>query len=163
MSDTAAGEADARFLALADARPPPLVIPPRFSFAVVQRSPGLVWLSGHGPSLKKTPPEFDYVGKVGAELSPEDGYVAARLVGLNLLVSLRTAVDSLDAVSAVTQLIVAVNSAPGFTGQAVVANGCSDLLAEVLGASARPARMAFGAAELPFGMAVEASMVAALR
>lgn len=155
--------ADERFEALPGKKPPLMRVPDRLSFVSVRRSAGLIWLSGHGPNLEKQPPEFDYIGKVGGELSPEEGYQAARLVGLNLLVSLQDALGgSFQKVDAVLQIVGAVNSADGFYGQSTVINGCTDLLVEVFGEAGRPCRMAFGAAELPFNMAVEASMVAAV-
>ena len=155
--------ADSRFLALPDERPPKLEVPAQFSFANLRRSPGLVWLAGHGPNLRKQPPDFDYLGKIGVDLTEQQGYEAARLVGLNLLVSLRSGIGSLDGVASVLQLVVMVNSAPSFAGQSTVANGCSDLMVEVFQQDGKPARMAFGVAELPFNMAVEASMVLAIK
>jgi enamine deaminase RidA (YjgF/YER057c/UK114 family) len=154
---------DTRFLALGREIPPPLQLPPNFSFVLVRVYGDCAYLAGHGPSRLKQPPQFDYIGKVGADLNAADGYAAARLVGLNLLVSLRTAVGSLDRVAGTLQLLGAVNSAPGFTEQSMVLNGCSDLLVQVFGDAGKPPRMAIGVSELPFGMAVEASLIAALR
>lgn len=165
MPNMRAGDgADKRFQALPDKKPPVMKIPDSLSFVGVRRSAGLIWLSGHGPNLEKQPPEFDWVGKVGGDLSVEDGCKAARLVGLNLLVSLQDALGgSFEKVDAILQVIGAVNSAEGFDAQSAVINGCTDLMVEVFGTAGRPSRMAFGAAELPFNMAVEASMVAAIR
>jgi enamine deaminase RidA (YjgF/YER057c/UK114 family) len=151
--------ADERFLALGKELPPLMEVPAGLSFTRVRLSSRLAWLAGHGPSREKKPPEFDYMGKVGKELTKEQGYAAARLVGLNLLVSLRHAAGSLDRITQVLQMLGAVNSAAGFTAQSFVMNGCSDLMVEIFGEAGRPARMAFGAAELPFNMTVEASMV----
>jgi enamine deaminase RidA (YjgF/YER057c/UK114 family) len=144
-------------------KPPLMQVPAGLSFVTVRRSAGLIWLAGHGPSLHKRPPEFDYVGKVGRELTKEQGYAAARLVGLNLLVSLRAALGLLDHVETVLQVIGAVNSAEDFDQQSFVLNGCTDLLVEVFQDAGRPTRMAFGPYMLPFNMAVEASMVIAVR
>jgi enamine deaminase RidA (YjgF/YER057c/UK114 family) len=150
---------DETFLKLDKEIPDLMPIPANYSFAQVRTSGNVVWLAGHGPNRVKKPPEFDYVGKIGSDLSKEHGYAAARLVGLNLLVSLRHALGTLDRVKQVLQVIGAVNSAPGFTNQSFVLNGCSDLLVAIFGEAGKPARMAFGAYELPFDMAVEASMV----
>jgi enamine deaminase RidA (YjgF/YER057c/UK114 family) len=155
--------ADERFLALPDEKPPLMQVPAELSFVTVRRSPGLIWLAGHGPNLKKQPPKFDYTGKVGRDLTKEQGYKAARLVGLNLLVSLRVALGSLDYIDTVLQVIGAVNSAEGFDQQSYVVNGCTDLMVEVFKDAGRPARMALGVHMLPFNMAVEASMVVAAR
>lgn len=155
---SAAGGADRRFLALGDEIPPLPTVPPGFSFVMWRRSGSIVWLSGHGPSRRCRPPQFDYVGKVGSDLTPEEGAAAARLAGLNLLVTLRDAIGSLDRVSQVLRLDALVASAPGFTALSAVANGCSDLLLQIFGPAGAPARLAFGAAELPFNMAVEAAM-----
>lgn len=154
--------ADENFLALGKEIPELMPPPPNFSFVQVRMTRNLVWLAGHGPNRVKKPPEFDYVGKVGTDLTQEEGQAVARLVGLNLLVSLRNAIGSLDRVRQILQVVGAVNTAPGFTAQSYVLNGCSDLLVEVFGEGGKPARMVFGAAELPFNMAVEAGMTVEL-
>lgn len=151
--------ADQKFQALSTEIPPPLIIPGDLSFCLVRVSGNIAYLSGHGPNRSKRPPEFDYAGKVGGKLSIGDGYAAARLVGLNLLVSLRNAIGSLDHVTQVLHVVGAINSERGFTGQSFVLNGCSDLFVSIFGDRGKPTRMAFGAYELPFGMAVEASMI----
>lgn len=152
-----------RFEALGEELPPAVVIPPQFSFRAARQYGNLLFLSGHGPNGKKMPPEFDYQGKVGADLTPQEGYAAARLVGLSLLRSVEREVGSLDHVAAIVEVLGAVNSAPGFIGQSVVLNGCTDLLVQIFGEEAgKPARMAFGAAELPFNMAIEIRMTVAL-
>ena len=155
--------ADERFLALGDEIPPKIEVPEGLSFVTFRRSGRLVWLAGHGPNRVRRPPDFDFVGKVGRDLSQEQGYDAARLVGLNLLVTLRSEIDSLDAVGQIIHVVGAVNSAPGFYAQSYVLNGCTDLFTELFGDAGRPARMAFSAAELPFDMAIEASMVVELK
>ncbi|MGJ0508203.1 MAG: RidA family protein [Methylocystis sp.] len=154
--------ADIKFLALGKEIPELMPPPPDLSFVSVRLAGNLVWLAGHGPNRMKKPPEFDYVGKVGRDLTKEEGYAAARLVGLNLLVSLRNGIGTLDRVKQILQVVGAVNSAPSFTAQSFVVNGCSDLLVSIFGEEGKPARMAFGASELPFNMAVEASMTVEL-
>lgn len=154
--------ADKKFLALGNEIPDLTPPPAELSFVQVRVAGNLAWLAGHGPNRTKKPPEFDYVGKVGRDLTKEEGQAAARLVGLNLLVSLRHVIGTLDRVKQVLQVVGAVNSAPDFTAQSFVLNGCSDLLVSIFGESGKPARMAFGAAELPFNMAVEANMIVEL-
>lgn len=159
----AAGCADERFLALGAEIPPRFPVPPQFSFVAVRIVGDQAWLSGHGPNRSNSPPAFDYVGKIGADLTVEQGRMAARLAGLNMLVSLRDAIGSLDKVECIVRCDCFVASAPGFGGQSAVANGCTDLLRDVFGDAGLGTRMAIGAAELPFNMAVETSLVACLR
>lgn len=112
-------------------------------------------ISGHGPQNPDgslaTP-----LGKLGRELSTEQGYVAARLTGLSMLGSLERALGDLDRIAAWGRVFGMVNSAPGFDRQPVVINGFSDLILEVFGAEVGAhCRSAVGMAELPFGIPVE--------
>ena len=99
-------------------------------------------------------------GKVPADVSLEDAQLAARQALLNALAALRAEVGSLDNVSRVVRLNVLVNSTAGFTDQAKVANGASDLLLEVFGDAGRHTRTAVGAAELPLNAPVELDITA---
>lgn len=103
-------------------------------------------LAGHGPNRAKKPPEFDSVGKVGRDMTKEEGQAAARSVGLNRLVSLRNVIGTLDRAKQILQVVGAVNSVPGFTAQSFVLNRCSDLMVAIFGDGGKPVRMAFGAA-----------------
>ena len=98
-------------------------------------------------------------GKVPAEVSLEDARVAARLCVLNALAAIVGLTGSLDAVRQVVRLNVFVSSSAGFTDQAKVANGASELLAEVFGDAGRHTRCALGAAELPLGAPVELDLI----
>ena len=92
--------------------------------------------------------------------SLEQGYQAARSVGLNLLANARANLGSLDKVKRVVKVLGMVNSAPGFTDQPKVINGFSDLMVEVFGeAIGKHARSAVGMAELPFSIPVEIEMI----
>ena len=117
----------------------------------------LLFLSGHGPIRVEGMPAVQ--GKVGRDLSLEDGYKAAREVGINLLGSARTVLGSLDKVKRVVKVLGMVNSAEGFGDQPKVINGFSDLMVEVFGESGRHARSAVGMAELPMGIPVEIEMI----
>ena len=114
---------------------------------------GLAYVSGHGPvcldgSLIK--------GRVGADLSLEDGHAAARQVGLAILATLRAHVGSLDKVGRVVKVLGMVNSAPNFYDHPKVINGCSELFAQVFGeADGIGARSAVGMGPLPGNIAVE--------
>lgn len=98
-------------------------------------------------------------GKVGAELSEEDGYRAARSTVLTSLAALRAEIGSLDRVRRVVKLVGWVNSAPGFSRQPWVINGASDLLVEIFGDAGRHARSAVGANELPLNIPVEVEII----
>ena len=134
-------------------------VPEGFSFELATLSPNLLWLSGHGPNLINKPPKFDYVGKIGQDLSIEEGKSAARLVGLNLLVSAQHCLKNLNRIKRVLMVNGYINSSPGFTNQSSVMNGCTDLFFDVFGAAGKCCRTAIGVSELPFDMAVEISAV----
>ncbi|MBI4013711.1 MAG: RidA family protein [Candidatus Rokubacteria bacterium] len=117
----------------------------------------LLFLAGHGPHTRDG--KIAYVGKLGRDLSVEEGQQAARLVGLNLLASAREALGSLNRVKRVVKVLGMVNSADGFGDQPKVINGFSDLMVEVFGDAGRHARSAVGMAALPFGISVEVEMI----
>ena len=122
----------------------------------------LLFLSGHGPLRPQG--TFTHVGKVGRDLTVEQGYRVAREVGLNLLATPRAALGSLDRVKRIVKVLGMVNSAEDFGDQPKVINGFSDLMVEVFGETVgRHARSAVGMAELPYGMAVEIEAVVAVR
>lgn len=100
-----------------------------------------------------------YQGKVGADLTKDEGYAAARLCAVNCLAVARAALGSLDKVRRVVKVTGYVNSAPGFTAQPAVINGASELLLEVFGEAGRHARAAVGAPELPLDSAAEVEMI----
>ena len=116
----------------------------------------LLFLAGHGPLREG---HASARGKLGKELSVDDGYKVAREVGLNLLASARAALGSLDRVRRVVKVLGMVASAEGFTDQPRVINGFSDLMVELFGENGRHARSAVGMAELPFGIPVEIEMI----
>ena len=97
-------------------------------------------------------------GKVGAEVSPEEGYRLARAAGLNALAAAADAVGGVDAVRRVVRVCVYVASDPGFTGQPKVANGVSELLGEVFGEAGQHVRSAVGVAVLPLDAPVEVEL-----
>jgi enamine deaminase RidA (YjgF/YER057c/UK114 family) len=132
--------------------PPP--VSPVANYVSAVRVGNLLFLSGSGPD-QSTPR-----GKVGKDLTLEQGYQAARSVGLNLLANTRATLGSLDKVKRIVKVLGMVNSAPGFTDQPKVINGFSDLMVEVFGeAIGKHARSAVGMAELPFSIPVEIEMI----
>ena len=131
--------------------PPGLVLP--FSWMRVRGS--RAYVSGHGP-LNPDSSIADPLGKVGAEVSEEQGYEAARLTALAMLTSLKRELGDLDRVSAWLRVFGMVNSAPDFSRQPNVINGFSNLILELYGQEAGDhARSAVGMAGLPLGMPVE--------
>jgi enamine deaminase RidA (YjgF/YER057c/UK114 family) len=120
---------------------------------------GMVYVSGHGPIDGDTV----VTGKVGADLTLEQGREAARLTGLSLLATLQEELGDLDRIARIVRIFGMVNVAPGFDQTPAVINGCSDLLVEVFGDAGRHARSAVGLAELPFGIAVEVELTARLQ
>lgn len=126
-------------------------------FDLVHRDGDLAYISGHGPIDGST---MLFQGKVGAEISPELAYEAARATGLSILASLREELGSLDRVESWCRALGLVNCAPGFDATPAVIDGFSDLIIEVWGATrGRHARSAIGASELPFGIPVEVEAV----
>jgi enamine deaminase RidA (YjgF/YER057c/UK114 family) len=131
--------------------PPGLVLP--FSWVRVRGS--RAYISGHVP-LNPDGSFARPMGKVGAEVSEEEAYDAARLAALAILASLKRALGDLDRVAAWLRVFGMVNSAPGFDRQPNVINGFSDLILEVYGPEKGDhARSAVGMAGLPLGMPVE--------
>ncbi|MFQ5828302.1 MAG: RidA family protein [Candidatus Methylomirabilia bacterium] len=116
----------------------------------------LLFLAGHGPQRGG---QALTRGKLGKDLSVEEGYQVARQVGVNLLASARDALASLDKVKRVVKVLGMVASADGFGDQPKVINGFSDLMVEVFGEAGRHARSAVGMAELPMGIPVEIEMI----
>jgi len=131
--------------------PPGLVLP----FSWVRVRGGRAFVSGHGP----VGPDGSLAGprgKVGAEVSEEQAYEAARLTALSILGDLKRTLGDLDRVGAWLRVFGMVNSAPGFDRQPNVINGFSDLILELYGPEAGDhARSAVGLAELPLGIPVE--------
>ncbi|MFQ5783819.1 MAG: RidA family protein [Alphaproteobacteria bacterium] len=104
--------------------------------------------------------EFKYIGRLGADLTVDDGYQAARLCALNIIAQLKAACGGdLDRVTRCVKLGGFVNSTPDFTDQPKVVNGASDLMVEVFADKGRHARFAVGAPTLPLGIAVEVDAV----
>ena len=146
-----------RLVELGLALPAPLQLPPGvvLPFPWVRAVGARAIFSGHGPTdangaLAKP------LGKVGRDLTVDQGYAAARLTGLAILGSLARELGDLERIAAWTRVFGMVNCAPGFNRQPAVINGFTDLIVEVFGASiGAHARSAVGMAELPFDIPVE--------
>jgi len=147
--------AEARIKEIGLALPPPPK--PGGNYVPGVRVGNVLYLSGHGPGRVDGVPSAR--GKVGRDLSIEDGYKVAREVGINLLGTAKALLGSLDKVKRVVKVLGMVNSAEGFGDQPKVINGFSDLMVEVFGEHGRHARSAVGMAELPSGIPVEIEMI----
>lgn len=101
------------------------------------------------------PDGVEFVGKLGADADLETGQGAARLCAINILAQANAALGSLDRIKQVMKIQCFVNATNDFTQHAMVANGASDFLVEVLGDAGKHARAAIGMSSLPFGVAVE--------
>ena len=115
-----------------------------------------LFVSGHGPYNDG---KIKMAGKVGRELTIEEGYQVARIVGLNCLATVKAELGSLDKVKRVVKLLGMVNCTEDFKDQPKVINGCSDLLVEVFGLVGKHARSAVGVQALPNGIPVEIEMI----
>lgn len=127
---------------------------PMANYVSAVRTGSLLYLAGHGPLGNDGKAIFR--GKVGRELTVEQGYEAARQTALNTLVTLRAQLGSLDRVRRIVKVLGMVNADPEFQKTPQVINGFSDLMVEVFGESAgKHARSAVGMATLPSGIPVE--------
>jgi enamine deaminase RidA (YjgF/YER057c/UK114 family) len=148
------GRIDDRLKELGISLPPPRA--PMANYVPARRVGNLVYTAGQVSGTA----EREIKGKLGAELSVDQGRDAARLSALNCLAALLTVVDSLDSIKQLVRVGAFVNSAAGFNQQPAVANGASDLFVEVFGDTGRHARTAVGVNELPAGYAVEVELIA---
>jgi len=134
----------------------PAPIAPAAAFVPFVRTGQLIFVSGHIARRDGKP----WVGKLGADMTTEEGKAAARAVAIDLLSALHAAVGDLSAIERIVKLLVLVNSAPTFAEQHLVANGASELLVAVFGEAGAHARSAFGPAALPLGACVEIELIA---
>lgn len=120
---------------------------------------GYIYTSGQLPFANG---ELVYKGKVGEDLSDDDGYEAAKLCAVNCLAVVKSLAGSLDRVERIVKVNGFVNSGKGFTGQPKVINGASELLGKIFGAAGQHARAAVGVSELPADAAVEVELIVKL-
>ncbi|WP_067509209.1 RidA family protein [Actinoplanes sp. TFC3] len=134
----------------------PSVVPPLAAYVPAVQTGNYVYVSGQLPLVDGKLPA---AGKVGADVTPEQGAELARICALNAL----AAIDALVGLGRVVKIVKVtgfVASASGFTGQPAVINGASQLFGDVLGEQGRHARSAVGVAELPLGAPVEVEVIA---
>lgn len=120
----------------------------------------LLFMSGHGPRRQDG---TYHTGKVGRDLTLEQGYDAARQVGLSMLASMKAELGDLDRVKRVVKVLGMVNAAPEFTDHPKVINGFSDLMTQVFGDNGKHARSAVGMGSLPMNIPVEVEAIFELR
>ena len=129
---------------------------PVANYVPAVQSGNMLYISGQLPLWDG---QRRHIGKLGADISVEDGQSAARLCGLNIVAQAKAALGDLDRVARVVKLVGFVNSTPDFTDQPPVVNGASDLMVEVFGDKGRHSRSAVGVAALPLGVAVEVEAI----
>ena len=138
---------------------PPLATPAA-AYVPFVRTGKLVFISGHIARRQGKP----WVGQLGVNTTTEEGKAAARAIAIELMGTLQAAAGSLENVARIVKVMSLVNSAPTFTEQHLVTNGCSELLGEVFGPEiGAHARSAFGVAQIPLGACVEIELIAELK
>jgi enamine deaminase RidA (YjgF/YER057c/UK114 family) len=138
----------------------PPVPKPVANYVPYRLAGNLLFLSGQGPRDEQGK---SLVGKLGADISLEEGYRRARYVGLGLLAAMRDALGSLDRVDYIVKLLGMVNATPDFNDSPKVINGCSDLFIEIFGEAGRHARSAVGNVMLPHQISVEIEGIVAVK
>lgn len=134
----------------------PEVAKPLAAYIPAKQVGNLVMTSGQVPLVKG---DILYKGKVGKELSEEDGIKAAQVCALNCLAAIKSVIGNLDRVIEVEKLTVFVASAEDFTAQPKVANGASELIGKIFGEAGKHVRSAVGVTALPLNSAVEIEMI----
>ena len=130
---------------------------PAAAYVPYVQTGNLVFLSGHLPKRDGKV----ITGQLGKNLSTDEGKAAARAIAIDLLGTLQAAVGGdLSRVKRIVKIMGLVNSTADYTEQHLVINGCSELLAEVLGDAGRHARSAFGVSQIPLGACVEIELIA---
>jgi enamine deaminase RidA (YjgF/YER057c/UK114 family) len=132
---------------------------PVANYVPVVRSGNLLFIAGHGPAFIQDG-KMQYIrGRLGRDMTVEQGYEAAKQVTLNILQSIKGEIGDLDKVRRVVKMLGFVNCTEDFPDQPKVINGASDLLVALYGERGRHARSAVGMYQLPFGIAVEIELV----
>jgi enamine deaminase RidA (YjgF/YER057c/UK114 family) len=132
---------------------------PVANYVKAVRAGNLLFLSGHGPTRADG---TNYTGKVGRELTIEQGYEAAKLTAIGLISTLKSEVGDLNKIKRIVKVNGWVNCTPDFGDQPKVINGCSDLMVALFGDKGRHARAAMGAGALPSNITTEIEMVVEL-
>jgi enamine deaminase RidA (YjgF/YER057c/UK114 family) len=134
----------------------PEAVPPAAAFLPFVSSGNLLFVSGHIARKDGKP----WRGKLGDDVTVDEGKEAARAVAIDLLATLHAATGDLDSIARIVKLLIFVNCTPAFTEQSVVGNGASELLGQLFGDAGKHARSAIGVAQLPLGACVEVELIA---
>ncbi len=137
----------------------PEVVPPLAAYQPAVRNGDLVFTAGQLPAKDG---EMLATGKLGAEVSEEDGYACARQCAINALAAIKAEIGDLSSIKRVVKVVVFVASSPDFTAQPKVANGASEFLGEVFGDAGKHARSAVGVSVLPLDVPVEVELIVAV-
>ncbi len=129
---------------------------PAAAYVMSSQIGNTVFLSGHIAKKDGQP----LVGKLGLNMTTEEGKAAARSIAIDLIATLQAHLGSLDKVKRIVKVMSLVNSTQEFTEHHLVTNGCSELLFEIFGESGKHARSAFGVAQIPLGACVEIELIA---
>ena len=133
----------------------PEVPEPAAEYIPAQKTGNLIFCSGQGPVKEG---EYIHVGRVGNEVSLEEGYKSARLCAINCLAAIKSVTGSLEEIDNIVKVRGFVNSSRDFTRQPEVINGASELLVEIFAEKGRHARSALGTSNLPDNIPVELEM-----
>jgi enamine deaminase RidA (YjgF/YER057c/UK114 family) len=133
---------------------------PLAAYVPAVKAAGFVFTSGQLPTENGV---LKYKGKVGAQVSEDDGRKAAEICALNCLSVIKSVAGSLDNIEQVVKLTAFVNSADFYSGQPKVANGASELLGKIFGDKGKHARSAVGVSELPLDAPVEIELIVKLK
>jgi enamine deaminase RidA (YjgF/YER057c/UK114 family) len=128
------------------------------AYVMVAQTGNILFLSGHIAKRNGAV----WAGKLGKDLTTDDGIAAARLVAIDLMATLHAYTGDLNKIKRIVKVMSLVNSTPEFVEQHLVTNGASELFLQVFGESGRHARSAFGVAQIPFGGCVEIELIVEL-
>ena len=134
----------------------PPVVMPLAAYVPAMRTGSLVFTAGQLPMVEG---ELAATGRLGAEISPEEGAELAKICGLNAIAAVKSVIGDLDRVVRVVKVVGFVASTPDFTSHPAVVNGASNLFKEAFGEAGVHARSAVGVAALPLGAPVEVEMI----
>lgn len=134
----------------------PQATPPAAAYIPFVRTGNLLFVAGHIAKKDGKP----WAGQLGREITTEQGKEAARGVAIDLMGTMQAAVGDLNKVRQIVKLMVLVNSTATFTEQHLVANGASEIFAQVFGENGKHARSSFGVAQIPLGSCVEIDVIA---
>lgn len=138
----------------------PKVAAPVAAYVPAVKADKIVYTAGQ---ISLVEGDLKYKGRLGEDLSVEDGYKAAGICALNALAAVKSVADSLDNVERILRITGYVNSSPDFTDQPKVVNGASELVQKIFGEAGRHARSAVGVNTLPLGACVEVEIIALLK